>query len=118
MADGALLWSQPGLNVACPWKNVFCTSAVSQAVSVMPGVVFAGSMNGHFRAHDAATGKILWDFDTTAPVTTVSGREAKGGVMDGAGPTIADGVVYVSSGYQGRSGASGIVLMAFSVDGR
>ncbi|HEY2751235.1 MAG TPA: PQQ-binding-like beta-propeller repeat protein [Phenylobacterium sp.] len=118
IADGALLWSQPGPNVACPWKNVFCTSAVSQAVSVMPGVVFAGSMNGHFRAHDAATGKILWDFDTTAPVTTVSGREAKGGVMDGAGPTIADGVVYVSSGYQGRSGASGIVLMAFSVDGR
>ena len=118
IADGQLLWSQPGPNVACAWKNPFCTPAVSQAVSVMPGIVFAGSMNGHFRAHDTATGKILWDFDTTAPVTTVTGREAKGGVMDGAGPTIADGVVYVNSGYQGRSGSPGIVLMAFSVDGR
>ncbi|HEY2357145.1 MAG TPA: PQQ-binding-like beta-propeller repeat protein [Phenylobacterium sp.] len=118
IADGQLLWSQPGPNVACAWKNPFCTSAVSQAVSVMPGVVFAGAMNGHFRAHDTATGKILWDFDTAAPVTTVTGREAKGGVMDGAGPTIGDGVVYVSSGYQGRSGSPGIVLMAFSVDGR
>jgi polyvinyl alcohol dehydrogenase (cytochrome) len=38
--------------------------------------------------------------------------------MDGAGPTIAGGTVYVSSGYQGRSGSPGIVLMAFSVDGR
>jgi polyvinyl alcohol dehydrogenase (cytochrome) len=81
-------------------------------------VVFAGAMNGHFRAHDAATGKVLWDFDTTAPVRTVSGRDANGGVMDGAGPTIAGGAVYVSSGYQGRSGSPGIVLMAFSVDGR
>ena len=50
-----------------------------------------------------------------------------GGVMDGAGPTIAGGMVYVHSGYAGRSratagrnmrNADGNVLMAFSIDGK
>ena len=118
IADGAPLWSAPGPQVACAWKTRYCSPAVSQAVSAMPGVVFAGAMNGHFRAHDSRTGAVLWDVDTATPVTTVSGREARGGVIDGAGPTIAGGRVYVSSGYQGRSGYPGIVLMAFSVDGR
>ena len=119
ITDGALKWSAPSEMVACVWKNPFCTGAISQAISAMPGVVFAGAMNGHFRAYDSATGKVVWDFDTAAaPVATVSGKTAQGGVMDGAGPTIADGMVYVSSGYQVRSGSPGIVLMAFSVDGR
>jgi polyvinyl alcohol dehydrogenase (cytochrome) len=118
ISDGEPLWSAPGEKVDCAWKNPFCSRAISQAVSVMPGVVFAGAMNGHFRAHDVKTGKVLWDFDTGAPVKTVSGDEARGGVMDGAGATIAGGTVYVSSGYQGRSGTPGMVLMAFSVDGR
>ena len=47
------------------------------------------------------------------------------GVMDGSGATIAGGMVYVHSGYAGRSGATagrglrnadGNVLMAYSVD--
>lgn len=118
IADGEQLWSTPSPEVECAWKNPFCAGSLSQAVSAMPGAVFAGAMDGHFRAYDAKTGKIVWDFDTARPVKSVSGREAKGGVMDGAGPTIAGGMVYVNSGYQGRSGTPGIVLMAFSVDGR
>ncbi|MGZ3375917.1 MAG: outer membrane protein assembly factor BamB family protein [Phenylobacterium sp.] len=119
IADGQLLWSAPGDKTACAWKNPYCTAAVSQALSAIPGAVFAGAMNGHFRAYDSATGKVIWDYDTAAaPVATVSGKTALGGVMDGAGPTIAGGMVYVSSGYQARSGTPGIVLMAFSVDGR
>ncbi|HEX2817126.1 MAG TPA: PQQ-binding-like beta-propeller repeat protein [Phenylobacterium sp.] len=119
IADGELLWSAPSPRLDCAWKTPFCNGAISQAVSAMPGVVFAGAMNGHFRAYDAKTGKVVWDYDTAAaPVPTVSGKDAKGGVMDGAGATIAGGMVYVSSGYQDRSGAPGIVLMAFSVDGK
>ena len=38
--------------------------------------------------------------------------------MDGAGATVAGGMVYVSSGYEGRSGTPGLLLMAFSVDGK
>ncbi|WP_293370336.1 PQQ-binding-like beta-propeller repeat protein [Phenylobacterium sp.] len=118
IADGELLWSAPSPSVACAWKNPYCTGAISQAVTAMPGIVFAGAMNGHFRAYDSQTGRVVWDVDTAAPMSSVSGKETKGGVMDGAGATVAGGAVYVTSGYQGRSGASGMVLMAFSVDGR
>ncbi len=119
IADGELLWSTPSEKVACAWKNPYCTGAISQAVTAMPGIVFAGAMNGHFRAYESKTGKIVWDYDTAAvPSLTVSGKTARGGVMDGAGATIAGGMVYVSSGYQARSGTPGIVLLAFSVDGR
>jgi polyvinyl alcohol dehydrogenase (cytochrome) len=118
IADGKPVWSAPSPVVTCYWKGPFCSGAVSQAIAAMPGAVFAGSMDGRFRALDTATGKILWDFDTTAKVTSVSGKEVQGGVIDGAGPTIAGGMVYVNSGYQTRSGVPGIVLMAFSVDGK
>ena len=92
---------------------------MSQAVSVIPGVVFAGSMDGHFRAYDSATGKILFDDDTAVSHRTVDGSDVMGGGLDGAGPTIAGGMVYVTSGYQGRSSAStGGVLLAYSIDGR
>jgi polyvinyl alcohol dehydrogenase (cytochrome) len=100
---------------------------MSQAVTVIPGVVFAGAMNGRFRAYAAADGKVLWDFDTAgAPQTSVLGKQVFGGVMDGAGPTVAGGIVYVHSGYAGRqtgnpndlSGRDGNVLLAFSVDGK
>jgi polyvinyl alcohol dehydrogenase (cytochrome) len=119
ISDGELLWqAMPGRR-PCAWKGPYCSPAMSQAVSAMPGVVFAGAMDGRFRAFDAKSGKVVWEVDTAAePVTTVSGKPARGGVMDGAGPTIANGVVYVSSGYQARSGTPGIVLMAYSVDGR
>ena len=129
LATGHLLWNTPtSIKPTCRWKNMWCHGALSQAISVMPGVVFAGSYDGHFRAYDATTGKVIWDTDTgSSPVTTVAGTKAYGGVMDGSGPTIAGGMVYVHSGYAGRSGstagrdmrnADGNVLMAFSVDGK
>jgi len=126
---GAVVWNQPtAIAPTCRWKGIWCHGAISQAISVIPGVVFAGSYDGHFRAYDAKTGKIVWDVDTgTDPVTALNGKQVYGGVMDGAGPTIAGGMVYVHSGYAGRSGttggrnmrnADGNVLMAFSVDGK
>ncbi len=119
IADGAVLWTDRLPKRGCGFKAVYCWPGVSQAVSAMPGVVFAGSMDGRFRAFDAKTGKIVWEYDTQgAPVPTVSGRSAQGGVMDAAGPTVAGGMVYVNSGYQARSGRPGTVLMAFSVDGK
>jgi polyvinyl alcohol dehydrogenase (cytochrome) len=119
IADGAPKWSARSPSQACRWKNTYCHPGLSQAVSVIPGAVFAAAMNGRFRAYDTATGKVIWEFDTAAqPYKALSGREATGGVMDGAGPTIVDGMVYVTTGYQGRSGVPGLVLLAFSVDGK
>jgi polyvinyl alcohol dehydrogenase (cytochrome) len=129
IATGDVVWRQRTSTApTCRWANFWCHGAMSQAISVMPGAVFAGSYDGHFRAYEATTGRILWDYDTgSEPVHALNGRMALGGVMDGAGPTIVGGSVYVHSGYAGRSGASagrdlveadGTVLMAFSVDGQ
>ncbi len=119
ISDGAVRWSTHPPQESCAWKNAFCYPGMFQAVTAMPGVVFGGSMDGRFRAFDAATGRTIWEYDTgSTPVATVAGHEAQGGVLDGAGPTIAGGMVYVNSGYWGRSDRPGTVLMAFSVDGR
>ena len=126
---GAVIWSWRNvIKPKCRWSSYWCHGAISQAISAMPGAVFAGSYDGHFRAYDPATGKVIWDVDTgTDPVRALNGKMVFGGVMDGAGPTIAGGMVYVHSGYAGRSGstegrdlrsADGNVLMAFSVDGK
>ena len=119
ITDGAILWTTRTPQEPCAWQNVYCSPAMSQATSAMPGAVFGGSMDGRFRAFDTASGRTVWEYDTAAaPVTTVAGGKAQGGVLDGAGPTIAGGMVYVNSGYQGRSDHPGTVLMAFSIDGR
>lgn len=129
LATGKVLWSDfAPVHPTCRWTSFWCHGAISQAVTAIPGVVFAGSYDGHFRAADTATGRIVWDVDTgSTPIKTLDGGEAYGGTMDGAGPTVANGMVFVHSGYAGRSGAfagknmraaEGNVLMAFSVDGK
>jgi polyvinyl alcohol dehydrogenase (cytochrome) len=47
----------------------------------------------------------------------VPGVTAQGGALDAAGPVVAGGMVYVHTGYWGRTGP-GSVLLAFSVDGK
>lgn len=125
--DGSVVWETPSPRNECRWSNVFCSPAMSQAVTVIPGIVFAGAMDGRFRAYDTQTGKVVWEFDTGGTlITTVLGHEVYGGVMDAAGPTVAGGMVYVHSGYGGRQGGEGWgdnhspdgnLLIAFSVDG-
>lgn len=95
-----------------------CSPAQSQAVSVTPGVVFSGSLDGHIRAYSTADGKVLWDYDTARAFTTVDGWAGHGGSLDGPGPVIAGGMLFVSSGYSQFGGAPGNVLLAFSVEGQ
>ena len=95
-----------------------CRSSHSQAVTVIPGAVFAGSMDGHLRAFSNSTGEILWDVDTAREYQTVNGQTAKGGSLDGPGPVVAGGMLYVNSGYGQFGGMPGNVFLAFSVDGR
>jgi polyvinyl alcohol dehydrogenase (cytochrome) len=103
---------------AAPVPKVPGNPGQSAAVSVIPGVVFSGALNGHFRAYDAGTGEIIWDFETSRAFDTVNGVQAKGGSIDSAGPTIAHGMVYTNSGYGIFGGLPGNVLLAFSVDGK
>lgn len=95
----------------------FCSPAQSSAVTVIPGVVFSGSVDGHIRGYSANDGKVIWDYDTEHEYKTVNGYTAKGGSLDCPGPTVAGGMVFVESGYGSYAGVPGNVLLAFSVDG-
>jgi polyvinyl alcohol dehydrogenase (cytochrome) len=95
-----------------------CSPAQSAPVSVIPGAVFSGSVDGHLRAYSTATGEVLWDMDTAREYETVNGQKARGGSLDAAGPVFAGGILYVNSGYGQWGGMPGNVLLAFSVDGK
>ncbi len=109
LKTGALRWHTPSPQPACSWGGGNCTHGQSQAVTVMPGSAFSGSMDGHLRAYSTIDGKILWDYDTAKDFQTRNGVKASGGPLDHGGATIVNGVVYVNSGN---------TLLAFSVDGK
>jgi polyvinyl alcohol dehydrogenase (cytochrome) len=116
IVDGKQVWRTDPLPPVCSWGTRNCIAAQSQAVSAMPGVVFSGSQDGHLRAYASADGRVLWDFDTAQSFTTVNGVAAAGGSLDNGGATVADGMVYVNSGYGRITGQPGNLLLAFGLD--
>ena len=115
VADGSRAWHVP----AAPCRDgapAGCSPAQPGAVTLIPGVVFAISNDGHVRAHAAADGRVLWDFDTVREFATVNGVPARGGSLDGQGVVVADGLVLVASGYPRNGGMPGNVLLAFRAD--
>jgi len=130
-ATGKVLWSAPAPVAPCHYAGDrsrdltkgACLRAQSAAPSVAPGVVFSGTTDGWLRAYDAATGKVLWAYSTTAQTydTTNGVKGQPGGNIDGLGPAIAGGMVYVQSGWLGAANTGGNpvnVLLAFSADGK
>ncbi|HEX3915206.1 MAG TPA: PQQ-binding-like beta-propeller repeat protein [Steroidobacteraceae bacterium] len=129
--SGQIVWGVPAPLAPChyagdrskDYTKGACVRAQSAAPGVMPGIVFSGTLDGWLRAYDAASGKIAWEFSTTAQTYgTVNGNAAQpGGGIDGMGPTIAGGMLYTMSGFNGaaRTGSNGVnVLLAFSIDGK
>ena len=91
-----------------------CSPAQSAAVTAITGAVFSGSLDGHLRAYSTEEGKVLWDYDTAHDFQTVNGVKAGGGGIDGPGPVIANGMLFVGSGYARTGGMGGNVLLAFA----
>ena len=89
-----------------------CSAAQMAPPTAIPGVVFAGSLDGHLRAHDARDGQVIWDFNTAQKFSTTNGLQAHGGSLNGAGPTVVGGMVFVTSGY--TNAMDGNVLLAFA----
>jgi polyvinyl alcohol dehydrogenase (cytochrome) len=119
LKTGVKSWQRAAPTSACGWSSASfpCSHGQAQAVTVIPGAVFSGSMDGHLRAYSTIDGKILWDYDTAKDFATVNHVNASGGSLDHGGATIVNGVVYVNSG-SARGGHPGNVLLAFSVDGK
>jgi polyvinyl alcohol dehydrogenase (cytochrome) len=114
---GTLLWSAPAPRDTCHGRP-YCTPGISAAVTAIPGVVFAGHLDGWLRAYDGTSGKMLWQTDTTVPVISVSGDIVHGGSMSGPGPTVANGNVILNSGYGIYFHMPGNALLVYSVDGK
>jgi len=114
--NGQRVWFTPPKQPALCAGASLCSPAQSAALTVIPGIVFSGSADGGMRAYSTADGSIVWEFDTNRPFDTVNGVKATGGSMDGPGPIVVDGILYVTSGNGGLVGRSGNVLLAFGID--
>lgn len=110
-ATGRNVWTTPAPRATCDAGNRGCSIAQKSPPTVIDGVVFSPSMDGHIRAYELKTGQIVWDYDAVREYTTVNGIPGRGGSFAATGATVVDGMVYVNSGY---SSMPGNVLLAFS----
>ena len=108
MSDGKRLWINPldwveGGRIAYP-----------AAASAIPGAAIVGGSDGVLFAVSTVDGKVLWREDTAKAYDTVDKVAANGGSMGSAGPTVADGMLFVGSGYAVGFTKPGNVLLAFA----
>ena len=101
---GRVAWSfepQPDCTGDRPTRIRNCAGGIglSGAATVIDGAVLAGSLDGFLRAFDAATGKVLFQYDTAREFDTLNGVPGKGGAIDNASIVAANGYVFVNSGY-------------------
>lgn len=116
LATGEIAWQAPPQPLACGEKRAGCGAGQGAAVTAIPGAVLSGSHDGALRAYAADDGKVLWMFDANRDFTTVNGVKANGASMDGPGPIVADGMLFVNAGYGGLVGRPGNVLLAFALE--
>jgi len=110
-ATGKNVWTTPAPQGTCATGQRGCSVAQKSPPTVIDGVVFSPSMDGHVRAYELKTGQIIWDYNAAQEYTTVNGIPGRGGSFAATGATVVDGIVYVNSGY---SSMPGNVLLAFS----
>ncbi len=93
-----------------------CTAryGLSAAPLVVDGGVVTGSLDGKVRIFDAATGRVLWTYDTIREFPAAGGGVAgKGGSIDSQSIAAGDGMVFIGSGYGQFNQQAGNVLIAF-----
>jgi polyvinyl alcohol dehydrogenase (cytochrome) len=115
LVTGERVWHAPPPTPACA-AGRGCSGAQSAAVTAIPGIVFSGSNDGALRAYAASDGRVVWEFDTNREFTAINGVPARGASMQGPGAAVANGMVYVNSGYGAFGGRPGNALLAFGVE--
>ncbi len=106
LATGRRLWVNP--------LNSENKVSYASATTGLPGVLLQGSSDGKLQAVSTAEGRLLWSFDTLREFETVNGVKAHGGSISAPGPVVADGMVFVGSGFAVLGGTPGNVLLAFA----
>jgi polyvinyl alcohol dehydrogenase (cytochrome) len=117
IATGEKAWYTPPAELSCKGK-AGCNAAQMAPATLIPGMVFSGSLDGHLRGYSTKDGSVVWDLDTLRDFETVNGVKAHGGSLNATGPTIAGGMMFVNSGYSQLTGMAGNVLLALTVDGK
>jgi polyvinyl alcohol dehydrogenase (cytochrome) len=117
LMTGEIVWEAPTPDGICG-DRAGCYRANSAAPTVIPGVVFAGGLDGHMRAYSTEDGSMLWDVDTARDFETVNGVQGRGGSIDGPGPVVANGLVFVNSGYSLFGQMPGNLLLVYGLPGR
>lgn len=112
VSTGNRLWYEPPPPLKCS-SGPNCNAALISAPTLIPGVLFSGSNDGALRAHSTRNGSVIWEYDTNRPFKTVNGVYATGGSIQGPGPTVVGGMLFVNAGYGDHMGRAGNVLLAF-----
>jgi polyvinyl alcohol dehydrogenase (cytochrome) len=64
-------------------------------------------LDGHLRGYSSETGQVVFDFNTVRDFQTVNGVPGKGGSLDGFGAVVANGMLFINSGYPRFGGMPG-----------
>jgi polyvinyl alcohol dehydrogenase (cytochrome) len=110
---GNLVWSAPAPDLCGELEH--CDPGISAPVTAIPGAVIAGHMDGRLRIYSSEDGKVIWELNTLEDFVSVSGETARGGSFSGSGPVVADGMIYVNSGYGIYNHMPGNLLLAIGV---
>lgn len=121
-ATGAIRWQTPSPATGCSTGGAVgqaCAPAFTPAVTSSPGLVFEGNADGKLYVFSAATGSLLWQYDTVQEFQGVNGLPGHGESVSGlGGAVVANGMVYVQSGYYPMfASPEGTVLIAFGLPG-
>jgi polyvinyl alcohol dehydrogenase (cytochrome) len=138
LASGDVMWQQPvarGCDIAPENRPLIGLESVrsgktpdlaqqylcsfyyglSAAAIATPELAFSAGLDGKLRAYDIQSGDILWQVETAVPFDTLNGVKGHGGAIDVGGPVLADGWLYVQSGYSMFGQLPGNVLLAYKV---
>ena len=88
---------------------------LSAALTATPDLAFSAGLDGKVRAYDLATGEVHWQTETAKSFDTSNGVTGHGGAVDVSGQVLADGWLYVQSGYSMFGQLPGNVLLAYKV---
>ena len=96
--NGNLLWDVEVADAHSGYSKTAAPLVVGdKVITGIAGGEFG--IRGFVDAYDAKTGKIIWDFDALRDFKTVNGISAKGGSFSSTGVTVANGMIYVATGF-------------------
>ena len=111
--SGEVVWQTRG-DALCGGRER-CVGIVGAPPLATEEVVFAAAVDGVVYALDRSTGAVLWHFDSARAFETLLGATTRGGGIQGtAGPMVANGRLFISSGY-GQAQRPGNALIALGV---